>query len=437
MRAAAFACAVGWALFACNATNTGNPGQGRDAPAGIELVRSSLERATDPRLSEDEASRFGSDSRDFAFSLYHQLRGPDENLFYSPYSIAVALGMTYGGARGDTKAEMASALHFTLEDNALHRAFNVTDLALKRRSSELTKTSDTPASGTGFQLDVINSAFLAKDLTFVDDYLDLLAVNYGAGLYRADFGGAPEEQRLAINDWVAAQTRTRIKDLLPERSITDAVVFVLVNAIYFKASWLQPFDPKLTETATFRSPAGEREVEMMNDHTAMQYARGDNYAAVSLPYISESVRMLFILPDEGKLGEFEAGFDRARFDAATDALSEYEVRIKVPKFSFEFEVKLKQTMQALGMERAFEGIGADFSGIAGTPGEIWIDAIYHKAFVALDEQGTEAAASTAVVGVAESAKPQADFYLDRPFLFAIYDRPTGQILFIGRLLDPR
>lgn len=143
--------------------------------------------------------------------------------------------------------------------------------------------------------------------------------------------------------------------------------------------------------------------------------------------------MLFILPDEARLDEVDGALDRARFDQITSALREYDVKLKVPRFSFEFEVRLKDTMMALGMKRAFES-NADFSGIADEG--IWIDAIYHKAFVALDERGTEAAASTAVVGVAESAKPQADFYLDRPFIFLIYDAPTGQILFVGRLLDP-
>jgi len=433
MRTAAITCAVLWALAACNATNTGNPGL--DAPRGIELVRSKLERESDPNVPDAEASQFGNDSRDFAFGLYRELRGSDENLFYSPYSVSAALGMTYGGARSETKTEMANALRFTLGDEALHRVFNATGLALTKRAEEQPKSSEGPAGGTGFELDVVNAAFLAKDMTFVDDYLDLLAVNYGAGLYRADFG-SPEQQRLAINDWVAERTRTRIQGLLPGGSITQYVVCVLVNAIYFKASWLEPFDPKLTETATFHSPAGDREVQMMNDRTALQYMRGEGYAALSLPYVSPSVRMLFILPDEGRFGDFEAGLDRARFDEATSALSEHDVRLKVPKFSFEFEVKLKDTMKALGMNLAFSNSGADFSGLAGRPGEIWVDGIYHKAFVALDEQGTEAAASTAVVFVAESAKPQADFFLDRPFLFAIYDEPTGQILFIGRLLDP-
>lgn len=435
MRTATIIGVVVWALAACNATNTGNPGQ--DAPSGIDLVRSKLARETDPDVSKDDASRFGNDSRDFALSLYRELREPDENMFYSPYSIAVALGMTYGGARGETKNEMASALHFGLAEPALHRAFNGTDLALATRAKDLPESSEQKVTGNGFELDLVNAAFLNDNVDFVDEYLDLLAVNYGAGLYRADFDGARERERRAINDWVAGRTRDRIRNLLPENAFAaPQIIFVLVNAIYFKASWLEPFDVKLTEAAMFHAPGGDRSVQMMQKHTALKYARGDGYAALSLPYISQDVGMLFILPDEGRFSDFEAGFDRARFDAITGALSEYEVKLKVPRFSFEFEVKLKDTMKALGMKRAFESGGADLSGIAGTPGEIYIDAIYHKAFVALDEQGTEAAASTAVVGVAESAKPQADFYLDRPFIFVIYDKPTGQMLFAGRLLDP-
>lgn len=424
----AFAVLLG--LSACTVTNTGNPGHGGDAPEGIELVRSKLARDRAPALDESQRKRFGDDNRAFTFDLYGRIKAESENLFFSPYSISVALGMTYAGAEGETEREMATALHFGLPEPTLHAAFNATDLALSGRANELVSRDST---GNGFQLKLTNALFGAKGRPFADPFLDTLALHYGAGMYRADFAAEPELARNAINDWVLKQTEQRIDELLPVGSITRDVALVLVNAIYFKASWLDKFDASRTEPHVFHAPSGDRTVQMMHGF-AERYMRGEGYAALELPYISPATRVLFVLPDEGKLAEIEGKLNAAWFAETLQKLSRHTVDLRVPRFSYEAKVELKKALTELGMVRAFMPGVADFSAIGGAP--IYIDEVYHKAFVAMNEEGTEAAAATAVVGRDVSAPPPAVFTLDRPFLFFIHDEPTGQILFAGRVNTP-
>jgi serpin B len=429
------------ALFACGestATNTGNPGTDDPSlPDGIELVRSSLERDTSPDVPVAELAAFGDSSRSFALDLYAEVKAGEGNLFISPYSIATAFGMLYAGTKGETKSELMSALHFDLPEPELHAAFNATDLALSGRAKELAGENQggEKSTGDGLQLNVVNAAFGRKGADFQEPYLDVLAEHYDTGMFATDFNQS-EVARKAINDWVLEQTKDRIEDLLPEGSIFPDVVMVLVNAIYFKGSWLEPFDPAKTTKAQFHAPGGDVEVDMMNANIEMPYAEGDGYQALALPYISPSVRMLFVLPEAGRFEEIEAGLDRAFVDSVRGALGEHLVAMQVPKFRYEAELKLKPLLQQMGVEAVFEEGVADLSGIIGSPGEVWVDEAYHKAFVALDEQGTEAAAATAIVARDESAPQPAAITLDRPFLFMIYDQPTGQILFLGRVLDP-
>jgi serpin B len=343
----------------------------------------------------------------------------------------VALAMTYAGARGDTEREMASALRFGLPQASLHKAFNATDLALQGRAQELPEA----ASGDGFALRVTNGDFLQKGRSFQDAYLDVLAQQYDAGLYLADFAADPERERSAINTWVLDRTEQRIDELLPQGSIGSDVAFVLVNAIYFKASWFEKFDPKDTMPGTFHAPAGDVQVQMMH-RSVEQYVRGDGYQAVELSYISPAVRALFILPDEGQLAALEAKLERAWFDQLRQSLGRASVSLSLPRFRFDAEIQLRDALQALGMQRAFAAGAADFSGMSGSPGDLYIDQVYHKAFVAVDEEGTEAAAATAVVGRDVSLTVPVVLTFDRPFLFVIYDEPTGQILFMGRLSQP-
>jgi serpin B len=400
------------------------------------VARSSLSRDAHPSLADANAQTFSSDNRAFALALYRELAKRPGNLFFSPYSISTALAMTYAGAKGDTATQLASALHFTLPQSDLHAAFNATDLALAKRKDQLIQSEPgMPTKGDGFQLRVVNQAWGQQGHAFLDTYLDVLATNYGAGMFLLDFGKA-EAARMTINAWVADQTEQRIKDLLPDGSITPDAALVLTNAIYFKASWLNEFEVSATTPGTFNSETGARSVEMMHAVTEATYAQVDGYQAVALPYVSPTVQMLVVLPAEGSFVDAQAKFDATLVDALVSNLAQAIVTLSLPKWTFDSENKLKAPLNQLGMKAAFEGGVADFSGMDGEPNSLYIEDVYHKAFVAVDEQGTEAAAATAVVVSKHSLPQQVTISFDRPFMFLVYDTPTGQILFLGHLADP-
>jgi serpin B len=424
---------LGWGV-ACNGTSTGNPMDGAAGKGGLgegmQLLMSSLPRETLPDVSRADLEALGADNRAFAFDLYRQLAQPDENLFFSPFSISVAFAMTYAGAEGETETNMSEGMHFGLTEPGLHSTFNAALQALQGRSSELAED----ATGSGFELRAVNQAFGQRGYPFLDSYLDVLARHYGSGLMTVDFGES-EKTRVSINDWVAEQTETRVKNLLPAGALTADTRLVLANAIYFKANWLSQFKIENTVDAAFHAPAGERTVPMMKQRFTADYAEGEGYQAVELPYLSPAVRMLFILPADGEAASFSARLDDAVLSEIRSGLSEHDVTLELPRFSFESENRLKAPLKALGMTLPFTD-DADFSAIAGGVEALSIDEAYHKAFVAVDEEGTEAAAATAVVVSRRSGKPLAAITLDRPFVFCIYDEPTGQILFLGRLADP-
>lgn len=431
--ATVFATSIG----ACTGTRTGNPGHNDDLPPGVVVAQSELARDEHPTLSSTNAATFGANNRAFALALYRELAKEPGNLFFSPYSISTALAMTYAGAKGQTETEMADALHFMLPQSELHAAFNATDLELSERKDQLFDSGEgPPTTGNGFQLNVVNQAWGRIGYGFLDSYLDVLATHYGAGLYLLDFVGDPQESRETINDWVADQTEQRIEDLLPEDSITSNTALVLTNAIYFKASWFEEFDRADTTPGSFAAESGPREVDMMHSVTETTYAQVDGYQAVELPYISTAVRMLVVLPPEGSLSDAADGFDAALVDELLSQLRTASVTLALPKWRFESENTLKGPLQALGMQAAFDRDAADFSGMDGMPGRLWVDEVYHKAFVAVDEEGTEAAAATAVVLTGRGTPPPVTLTFDRPFIFLIYDEPTGQILFLGHLALP-
>jgi serpin B len=424
-----------WAV-ACNGTSTGNPMEGSSGTGGgavgegMQLLMSAVAHESEPNVASEDVAALAAGNRAFAFDLYRQLATPDANLFFSPFSISLALGMTYPGAEGETETIMRDTLHFTLPEPTLHSAFNATMLALEGRAGELAEDS----SGTGFELRMVNQAFGQRGYPFLEPYLDVLARHYGSGLIAVDFGES-EATRVSINGWVSDQTEERVKNLMPPGALTVDTRLVLTNAIYFKANWLSQFDVNDTVDAAFEASSGARTVAMMQQVLDADYVETESYQAVELPYLSPAVRMLFILPAEGTFQEFSASIDDDVLSAIRSSVLEHEVTLQLPRFQFESENQLKGPLTSLGMSVPFTG-GADFSAIAGGVEQLFIDEVYHKAFVALDEEGTEAAAATAVVVSTESAKPTAAITFDRPFLFCLYDEPTGQILFLGQLTDP-
>lgn len=403
------------------------------APAEASQAKSDKPRDTEPQVDQTDLDVLVSGNTEFALQLYQALREEDKNLFYSPHSISIALAMTYAGARGQTEAEMAETLHFRLPQDRLHSAFNALDLELARRA-EPVSTPDGDLDG--FRLNIANSLWGQRDHTFLPEFLDLLSENYDAGMRLVDFATATEEARLAINQWVSDKTEGLIKDLIPQGILDAMTRLVLVNAIYFKAAWMYPFEESLTADGDFKLIDGSSvTVPMMSQVGSFRYVDGDGYQAVELPYIGQKVAMDIILADEGQFSGFEEALEAAFLQSILAGLEWREVAVSMPKFEYESEFSLSRTLIEMGMPTAFSG-GADLSGMDGTQ-ELFIKEVLHKAFVAVDEEGTEAAAATAVV-VAEKgmAEPPVAFSVDRPFLFLIRDLETGAILFLGRVLNP-
>lgn len=392
----------------------------------VGVVRAEEERISEPQAGEDDLDALVEGNSAFAFDLYRFLAKEEDNLFYSPYSISLALAMTYAGARGETEAQMADVLHFTLPQEELHPAFNALDLVLASRGEE---------EEEGFRLHVVNALWGQKGYEFLSEFLQTLAENYGAGLRVLDFATKPEESRVTINDWVAEETEERIEDLLPPGAVDPSTVLVLTNAIYFNAAWLHPFQEEQTEDGTFYLPNGQEvTVPMMKQMESFAYGEDEGYQALELPYEGEQLSMVILLPQEGGFEEFEGTLDAERVEAIVQDMTRTSVNITMPKFSYEWDTSLKETLSAMGMPVAF-GSGADFSGMTGSRG-LFIDNVIHKAFVAVDEEGTEAAAATAVIMKESAPLSPVEFTADHPFIFLIRDRETGTILFVGRVMDP-
>jgi len=405
------------------------------APAptqAADFVQSDVKR-TSPDASAADLEELARGNNAFAWDLYQAWREEKGNLFYSPYSISLALAMTYAGARGQTEQEMSETIRFILSNDRLHPAFNALDLELASRGEE-----ESSREGQNFELNIANSIWGQKDYEFLSAFLDLLAGNYGAGLRLTDFAKDPESSRVAINDWVSDQTKEKIENLIPQGIIDSSTRLVLANAIYFNASWLYPFEESRSEDAPFYLlDGGEVTVPMMamSDSKYLLYAEGDGYKVVELPYEGRKIAMTIIVPDAGNFEQFEAALDAGQVNAILASLEHETVSLRLPKFSYESSFEMAKTLAEMGMPSAF-GAEADFSGINGTT-DLFISEVVHKAFVAVDEAGTEAAAATAVI-IAEKGAPMSavELTVDRPFIFVIRDVETGSTLFVGRVVNP-
>ena len=375
----------------------------------------------------------------FAFDLYHALSGREGNLFYSPFSISQALAMTSSGARGETLRQMEATLHHRLPQSELHSEFNALDRTLASRGQEPGGVpNDAGETRQYFRLNIANALWGQQGYEFLPDFLDVLAENYQAGMMAVDFVAAPEESRVRINDWVTEETEGKIKDLLPPGTIDESTRLVLTNAIYFNASWLWQFNPRDTEVRPFHLDGGGTVAVPMMTETTKEfygYARGDGYQVIDVPYSWGELSMAILLPDEGKLGEFEDSLDSETFDRIIAGVEIDYVTLTMPLFEFESEFSLGDTLAGMGMPDAFAS-GADFSGMTGSR-DLWISEVVHKAFVSVDEEGTEAAAATAVAtNDSGPVKEPIVVTVDRPFIFLIRDTGTGTVLFLGRVSNP-
>jgi serpin B len=418
------------------AEDSGGPttGAGVPAPSG-DVVASGLARSS-PDVSAEDLAAAAAAERAFAAAVFDLLADGDDNVVFSPASIHLALAMTYAGARGDTAAEMAAVLGSPFDDQErFHAALNALDTALEARNRV------EPPGPSGEERKVVvrtaNALWGQQGVAFLTPFLDTLARNYGAGMRLVDYVADAEAARVAINAWVAGETNDRITDLIPAGVLGPMTRLVLTNAVYLDASWAVPFDPKATADGSFsRLDGSEVTVSFMHQEESLPFARGEGWQAVELPYVGGELAMLVVVPDEGRFEEAEAAIGDGLFDAAADALAPATVRLALPKFEYRTQETVSSLLQRLGMAAAFDPQTADFSGMT-TEERLFIGEVIHEAFIAVDEAGTEAAAATAVVMRATAAPVDAvELDVDRPFLYSLYDRATGAILFMGRVLDP-
>jgi len=362
----------------------------------------------------------------FAFDLYRRFATDPahagENLFFSPYSISSALAITYEGARGTTADEIGAVLHLPTNDTLRREGFTALNAALNRGSGNYT-------------LRTANALWAEETHSFLPDYIDVAARWYGANVTNLDFIENPEGSRETINRWVEGETEEKIRDLLPANSIDPLTRLVITNAIYFKGTWAKQFDANETREEEFRVGPNEMVLApMMHGDAAYPYAETETLQVLEMPYAhgnGTELAMLVLLPKEDSLTAAEEALDAERLAGLRESLIAQNVRISFPKFTFDVGYSLPPALAAMGMPTAFTG-DADLSGVDGTR-DLSITGVFHKAFVDVNEEGTEAAAATGIVA-GKGVTPV--FRADHPFIFLIVEKDSGTVLFMGRVVNP-
>ncbi len=381
-----------------------------------------------PVISAQEIDTVVKANNQFAFDLYAKYRSKDGNVFYSPYSISSALAMTYEGARGKTAEEIQAVFHFPQD-------------ASIRRDSFLKINQQINKKDKKYALSTANALWAQKDYKFLNDYFSLVDQYYSGKVTNLDFVRETENSRITINSWVAERTNDKIKDLIPSRLITPDTALVLTNAIYFKGFWLKRFNKDNTREEEFRISSDNKiKTQMMHlsgKEAKFNYAETKDLQILELPYEGNDLSMIILLPKEEDLKVLEGSLSSEKLSEWKGFLGMEQVNIYVPKFKFETKCFMAQDLKEMGVLTAFGG-GADFSGMTGTR-DLFISEVIHQAFVDVNEEGTEAAAATAVImrtSMVREPEPVKVFKADHPFIFIIQDRETGNILFMGRVSDP-
>jgi serpin B len=430
---------VAWLLAACgNGGDEAAPAAPAESPpappaSGNEAIAiADVERVAAPIGDAAPAVRsidaLGAD-------LYAALvEGNEENLVFSPASILLALAMARAGAAGTTASEMDAVLHLD-DPEEIHHALNGLTRALESRGGTV-EVNGEPAK---LELSIANAVWGQQTLTWQDAFLDVLAREYGAGVRLTDFAADPEAARVTVNGWVEDETRGRIPELIAPGMVDALTRMILVNAIYLKAPWAVPFVPEATRQAPFHLLDGSTvEAPFMAQDETIAYAEGDGWQAVELPYAGDALAMLVLVPDKGALATVESELAGGLINQAAAALAPTEVVLELPRWDIETRVELSRILGALGMPTAFTD-QADFTGMT-TDEQLLIAFVIHQANITVDEAGTEAAAATAV-GIDTTAAPAEEpepilLTVDRPFLYALRDRQTGAVLFLGRVTSP-
>ncbi|MCF8336264.1 MAG: serpin family protein [Bacteroidales bacterium] len=360
----------------------------------------------------------------FAFRLFKQIENEGENVFFSPYSISSALAMTYTGAEGITKKQMQDVFGFPGDKEMVAREFH-----------GLNKHLDT-LNDKKIEMNVANSLWCQEDYDFLEDFLEVNTKYYRAGIEKVDFRNNHPEARNRINQWVEQQTGNRIKNLIPEGVLNPSVRLVLANAIYFKGMWEYPFDKSKTRPEFFYMNEKDRKrIPFMHRSVKVEYYEDELAQVIELPYSGKDLSMMILLPQEvSGIHHLESKLNKDLYKKYRESMFTKKVEVWFPKFKVETRYNLNKPLADLGMKSAFSG-DADFSGMTGKK-ELFISNVAHKAFVKVDEEGTEAAAATGAVMSKTSLVKKAEFKADHPFIYLVKDNHTGTILFMGRLNEP-
>ena len=385
----------------------------------------SVQMADDSKATEEGVQSVVDANNQFALELYSRIKGDDGNIFFSPYSVSTAFSIAYEGARGETAEEMQSVFHFP-EDEIVRRS------SFARLHNNLNKWNKQ------YELHTANALWAHKNYNFLEEYITSIEKYYAGKTTNVDFVEENEKTRVMINGWVEEQTRNKIKDLLPSGSINDVTRLVITNAIYFKGFWSTQFKKSLTQDEDFTLMSGETVkvpmMRMFEDEVEFNYMENDDLQALELPYRGKDLSMLILLPKDD-ITSLEESITFEYISQLKNDLQEQEVRIYLPKFKFETKYFLSKTLEEMGMPLAFS-LDADFSGMDGIS-MLYITKAIHQAFVEVNEEGTEAAAATGIVMTLKGVPIQKEFRADHPFIFLIQEKSTGNILFLGRVADPR
>ncbi|UCC23726.1 MAG: serpin family protein [Planctomycetota bacterium] len=393
----------------------------------------------------EEAEKPGTEAvvkgaNEFALELYAKLSEQEGNLFFSPYSISTALAMTYAGARGRTETQMADVLHFpttvntklpsgsTHDQKRFHSAFGTIVKALNARGKK-----------GAYELTVANALWGQKRYGFLREFLELVETSYGGKLNEVDFIRTTETARQMINAWVEKKTRGKIRDLIAKGVLNTLTRLVLTNAVYFKGNWAKRFEADSTRDGPFTLLDGKKiNVPMMNQTGEFKYMETEDFQGLELAYVDEELSMIILLPKKfDGLTDFGKTITGENLSNWTAELREQEVIVSIPKFKMTSQFALAEVLKSMGMTDAFSA-DADFSGMNGKR-DLFISAVIHKAYVDVNEEGTEAAGATAVVVGVTAVRPEPTpvFRADHPFVFFIRDNQSGSILFIGRVMNPK
>ncbi|XP_019640737.1 PREDICTED: leukocyte elastase inhibitor-like isoform X1 [Branchiostoma belcheri] len=363
---------------------------------------------------------------EFALSLYRQLCGDGGNVFFSPYSISVALAMTSLGARGSTEAAMKGTLCYKdMSNDVLHSTFSTLHQQLYASDK--------------YTLQTANRLYGEQTYSFLQDFLNATKKNYGAELASVDFKGAAEQVRGTINKWVEEQTKDKIKDLIPAGAVDAMTRLVLVNAIYFKGNWDKQFKAEMTQDMDFNINNNEKvKVPMMKMEEKFNYGefQDQKFRVLELPYVEKELSMLIFLPDEVEgIRNLESALTATTLQTVSSQMYSTKVNLMLPRFKLEQDFSLGETLKKMGMGEAFSD-GADFSGMSAAA-DLFISEVVHKAFVEVNEEGTEAAAATGVrMKMRMMPRPPVPFLVDHPFMFLIRDNRSSSVLFLGRMSKP-